>query len=227
MVIRLLQPSEKAGIGHPAHCGHLIGGGHVHVPFFRQHHSHGAGQRGGFDCAQVLPFDIHRAFHRGQHPGECAQYGGLPRPVGTDQTDGLSPQGLDLHAADDGFSLITHVQQGGTEYFAHSFSFLVSRNTTTGAPITAVIAPNGSSAGDTMVRAAKSQSPAISAPPSIAAGRRMRLSDVWKSIRQIWGTARPIKDTGPAKAVTAALRTLETRIIAQRTALTFTPMLAA
>jgi hypothetical protein len=64
-----------------------------------------------------------------------------------------------------------------------------------------------------MFRAIKSQRPAIRPPPSITAGIRTLLFELRSSIRQMCGTARPINETGPAKAVVAAVRTLEIRAL--------------
>ena len=81
-----------------------------------------------------------------------------------------------------------------------------------GAPMMAVIAPRGNSTGDTILRAVKSQAPAINAPPTAVAGINILLFEVPNKILQICGTASPIKDTGPAKAVTAAVRMLDIKI---------------
>ena len=78
-----------------------------------------------------------------------------------------------------------------------------------------------------MARAVKSQRPLINAPPRTDPGIRTRQSDVANIDLHICGTASPMKEIGPANAVTAAVIMLEMRMVAYRVRLTFIPMLAA
>ena len=85
-----------------------------------------------------------------------------------------------------------------------------------GAPNRAVIAERGSSTGDIIVRAIKSHRLVTTPPRRSVAGIRIRLSELEKIIRAMWGTASPIKATGPARdvispAMVQALRRMKIR----------------
>lgn len=91
----------------------------------------------------------------------------------------------------------------------------------------AVTDPKGSSAGAIIIREIKSQNKLRKAPDKKLAGIKIRLSDVLNTSLVIWGTAKPIKDTGPAKAVTAAANKLDITMICLRMPLMFKPILWA
>ena len=71
------------------------------------------------------------------------------------------------------------------------------------------------------------QARAMQAPERAVAGTSTRWSEVPSSSRAIWGTARPMKDIGPQKAVTTAvIRPVQTSTWIRATR-TLTPRLAA
>ena len=71
-----------------------------------------------------------------------------------------------------------------------------------GAPKKAVMAETGSSTGLSHIRAIMSHKVVTAAPVRHTPGTRTRLSEVPKVRRAMWGTAKPMKATGPAMAVT-------------------------
>ena len=98
---------------------------------------------------------------------------------------------------------------------------------TTGAPKRAVTELMLSSTGAKTVRAMRSQNRQNTPPPRKHPGMmRMGLADP-KRLRIKCGTAMPTKEIGPAKAVTQAERTLESRISSTRNRRTLTPTLRA
>ncbi len=67
----------------------------------------------------------------------------------------------------------------------------------TGAPKTGVMAFNGIIPAEPGITLIKLHNNAIKVPVSIVAGKRDLWFDVPKKRRAIWGTANPIKETGP------------------------------
>ena len=98
---------------------------------------------------------------------------------------------------------------------------------TTGAPNTAVTVLMDNSVGANMVRASRSQNRQKAAPPRKQAGIiRMGFAVPNKFLTR-WGTAIPTKDTGPAKAVTQADKTLDNSTSRIRNTCTFRPIFFA
>lgn len=91
---------------------------------------------------------------------------------------------------------------------------------TTGAPKTEVTVLILSSVGAKTVRVIRSQIRQKTAPPRKQAGSIRIGFAVLKTLFMICGTATPTKETGPAKAVTQAESTLDSKISAARNALT-------
>ena len=77
------------------------------------------------------------------------------------------------------------------------------------------------------MRAMRSQKRQKAAPPRKQAGMMTMGLAVRKRALMRWGAAMPTKEIGPAKAVTQAERTLESRISSTRNRLMFTPILRA
>ena len=73
----------------------------------------------------------------------------------------------------------------------------------------------------------RSQASMTMAPVMMQAKNRIRWSAVWKSIRQMWGTAIQMNPMGPQKAVTlpARMPVLKNRV--KRAVMIFTPKLRA
>lgn len=98
---------------------------------------------------------------------------------------------------------------------------------TTGAPNTAVTELMLTSVGAKAVRAMRSHARQKMPPPRKLAGISKSGSAVLKSAFIRCGSAIPTNEMGPAKAVTQADNTLESRMSAARNALIGTPMLRA
>lgn len=98
---------------------------------------------------------------------------------------------------------------------------------TTGAPNMAVTELILSSEGANTVRAIKSQNRQNAAPPRKQPGITRIGFDVFKRLFTRCGAATPRKEIGPAKAVTQADSTLESRISVTRNTFIFTPILCA
>ena len=84
-----------------------------------------------------------------------------------------------------------------------------------------------SSRGANAILAIRSHIIQKTAPPRKVPGMMINGLDVLKLLFIRNGTAIPIKEIGPAKAVTVADRILESRISATRKNFIFTPMLCA
>ena len=95
---------------------------------------------------------------------------------------------------------------------------------TTGAPNTAVTELMLTSVGAKAVRAMRSHIRQKAPPPKKQAGIITMGSAVLKRVFIRWGTAMPTKEMGPAKAVTQAESTLDSRISAARKAFRGTPI---
>jgi putative DNA primase/helicase len=84
-----------------------------------------------------------------------------------------------------------------------------------------------SSLGENTDRAKISHTAVIQAPYKMHPGKRIRLSEDLNNSFTIWGTAKPINATGPAKAVTAAVNTPDSKMIMTRNKRKLTPKLLA
>ena len=98
---------------------------------------------------------------------------------------------------------------------------------TTGAPKILVIALIGNTVAEFGNWAAVSQSNMIIAPEINTAGIMIRWSELVKTCRAKWGTAKPTKAIGPAKAVILPANSPVAKIIRYRDLLRFTPRLFA
>ena len=98
------------------------------------------------------------------------------------------------------------------------------RQSTTGAPNTAVTELMDISRGAKAVRAMRSQNRQKAAPPRKQPGMTIRGLAVRNRLFTRWGTAMPTKEMGPAKAVTQADSRLDSKISSTRNRLMFTPM---
>ena len=98
---------------------------------------------------------------------------------------------------------------------------------TIGAPMALVTVPTESSVGANMVRAIRSQIMQNTDPQRKVAGIITSGFCVFSMMRQMCGTAIPMKEIGPANAVTQAERILEKIISRIRNSRMFTPRLCA
>lgn len=99
--------------------------------------------------------------------------------------------------------------------------------TTTGTPMNGVMADKGSVPRSPGKWVSNNESNATLAPITKVAGNKRRWSAVCMSRRTICGTAKPMNDMGPHRAVTAAVSSPVSRSRMVRTRLTRMPRLVA
>lgn len=114
-----------------------------------------------------------------------------------------------------------------SDYSYQRFTLFIIMAITTGAPNTAVTELMESSVGENNVLASRSLNRQNTAPPRKHPGITTMGFAVLNSCLNHMGTAIPTKETGPAKAVTVAERTLDNRISSIRNRLILTPMFLA